>query len=54
MFVNYLREADGSAFDRTMTAIVDDRAFVEAVDVGYRDDVRSLWQQFIEPRANRK
>jgi hypothetical protein len=54
MFVNYLREADGSAFDRMMSAILDDRAFVEAVDVGYHDDVRSLWQQFIKPRANRK
>jgi hypothetical protein len=54
MFVNYLRESDGSAFDRMMSAILDGRAFVQAVDVGYHDDVRSLWQQFIKSHANQK
>jgi hypothetical protein len=54
MFVNYLRESDGSAFDRMMNTILDGRAFAEAVDVGYHDDLRSLWQQFVKSRANRK
>jgi hypothetical protein len=54
MFVNYLRDSDGPAFDRMMSAILDGRVFAEAVDVGYHDDVRSLWQQFIKSSANRK
>jgi hypothetical protein len=54
MFVNYLRESDGPAFDRMMNAILDHRAFAEAVTVGYHDDVRSLWQQFIKSSADRK
>jgi hypothetical protein len=54
MFVNYLRESDGAAFDRMMSAILDGRAFAEAVDVGYHDDVRSLWQKFIKSSADRK
>lgn len=48
LFVNYLRESDGPAFDRMMNAILDSRTFAEAVSVGYRDDVRSLWQKFNE------
>ena len=48
MFVNYLRASDNPAFDRMMSAILDDRPFTEAVTVGYRDDVRSLWQKFIK------
>jgi hypothetical protein len=48
MFVNYLRESDGPAFNRMMNAILDGRAFAEAVTVGYHDDVRSLWQKFIK------
>jgi hypothetical protein len=54
MFVSYLRESDGPAFDRTMSAILDGRAFAEAVDVGYRDNVRSLWQQFIRSSVDPK
>jgi hypothetical protein len=54
MFVNYLQQSDGPAFDRMMSAIMDSRAFAEAMDVGYRDDVRSPWQQFIKPSADRK
>jgi hypothetical protein len=50
MFVNYLRESDGPAFDRMMNAILDDRSFAEAVTVDYRDDMRSLWQKFIKSR----
>lgn len=54
MFVTYLRVSDGSAFDRMMNAILDGRAFAEAVTVGYHDDVWSLWQQFIKSSAGRK
>jgi hypothetical protein len=54
MFVSYLRESDGPAFDRMMSAILDGRAFAEAVDVGYHDDVRSLWRQFVKSSADRK
>jgi hypothetical protein len=54
MFVSYLRESDGPAFDRMMSAILDGRAFAEAVEVGYHDDVRSLWQQFVKSNADRK
>jgi hypothetical protein len=52
MFVTYLRESDGPAFDRTMNAILDGKAFTEAVNVGYHDDVRSLWQKFVKLRIN--
>jgi hypothetical protein len=48
MFVNYLRESDGPAFDRMMNAILDGRAFTEAVSVGYHEDVQSLWQKFAQ------
>ena len=48
MFVNYLRESDGQAFDRMMNAILDGHTFAEAMTVGYHDDVRSLWQKFIK------
>jgi hypothetical protein len=46
MFVNYLRESDTPAFDRMMSAILDDRPFTEAVTTGYHDNVRSLWEKF--------
>ena len=51
MFVNYLRELDGPAFDRMMNAALDGRPFAEAVTVGYHDDLRSLWQKFIKSRS---
>jgi hypothetical protein len=54
MFVNYLRQSDEHAFDRMMSAILDGRAFKEAVDVGYHAEVRSLWRRFIESNANGK
>src|SRR5215467_5355611 len=54
MFVNYLRGSDGPAFDRMMSAILDGHVFAEAVDVGYHDDVRLLWQQFIKSSADLK
>jgi len=54
MFLSYLRESDRPAFDRTMNAILDGRPFVEAVTVGYHDDVRSLWEAFIKSSSDRK
>jgi hypothetical protein len=54
MFVNYLRESDGPAFDRMMNAILEDRAFAEAVAVGYHADVQSLWHKFTQTMAERK
>jgi len=49
MFVNYLRESDKPAFDRMMNAVLDGRPVTEAVTIGYHDDVRSLWQRFVQP-----
>jgi hypothetical protein len=54
MFVNYLRESDGPAFDRMINAILDGRAFADAVTVGYHDDVRSLWRKFLTSSLDRK
>ena len=54
MFVTYLRELDGPAFDRMMNAILDGRAFTEAVTVGYHADVQSLWQKFAQTTTGRK
>ena len=54
MFVNYLHESDGPAFSRMMNAILDGRAFAEAVGVGYHDDVRSLWQKFIRSSSDQQ
>jgi hypothetical protein len=54
MFVNYLRESDGPAFDRMMNAILERRAFAEAVTVGYHADVQSLWHKFTQTTAERK
>jgi hypothetical protein len=30
-----------------MNAILDGRPFVEAVSVGYQDNIQSLWQNFV-------
>ena len=54
MFVNYLRESDGPAFDRMMNAILDGHAFAEALAVGYHKDLHSLWQEFAVTNAERK
>jgi hypothetical protein len=54
MFVTYLRESDGPAFDRMMNAILDGSAFAEAMTVGYHDDVQSLWQKFKTSSPDRK
>jgi hypothetical protein len=47
MFVNYLRDSDRPAFDRLMNAILDGRAFTDAVTIGYHGSVRSLWEKFL-------
>jgi hypothetical protein len=54
MFVSYLHDSDGPGFARMMNAILDGRPFVEAVDVGYRQDVHSLWQKFAQTSAEQK
>jgi len=54
MFVSYLHESDKPAFDRMLGAILDGHAFAEAVDAGYHEDVRSLWQRFVKSSADQK
>jgi hypothetical protein len=53
MFVKYLRQSDGPAFDRMMKAVLDGHSFAEAVDAGYHDDVRALWRKFVASGGNR-
>jgi hypothetical protein len=54
MFVSYLHDSDAPGFARMMNAILDGRPFVEAVDVGYHQDVHALWQRFAQTSAERK
>ena len=54
MFVTYLHDSDGPAFARMMNAILDGRSFVEAVTVGYHEDIQSLWKRFAQISAERK
>jgi Peptidase MA superfamily len=54
MFVAYLHESDAPGFARMMNAILDGGPFAEAVTVGYRQDVHSLWQKFVQTSAERK
>src|ERR1700748_407365 len=54
MFVKYLRQSDGPAFDRMMSAILDGRSLADAVDAGYHDDVRALWRKFVASSADKK
>jgi hypothetical protein len=53
MFVKYLRQSNGSAFDRMLSAILDGRSFADAIDASYHDDVRTLWRQFVASGADR-
>lgn len=46
MFVAFLHDYDTPGFNRMMDAILDGRTFVEAVSVGYHDNIHSLWQKF--------
>jgi hypothetical protein len=54
MFVTYLRDRDRPAFGRMIAAILDGRAFAEAVSVGYHDDARSLWRNFLKSISDQK
>jgi hypothetical protein len=54
MFVAYLHDLDGPGFARMMNAILDGRPFVEAVAVGYQQDVHALWQKFAPTSAEGK
>jgi hypothetical protein len=46
MFVAFLHDYDTLGFNRMIDAILDGRTFVEAVSVGYHDNIYSLWQKF--------
>jgi hypothetical protein len=46
MFVRYLHDSDASAFQRMLQAVLDGRPCVEAVRVGYRQDIQALWRTF--------
>jgi hypothetical protein len=48
MFVTFLRDSDTPGFARMMNAILEGHPFVEAVNVGYQQDVQSLWQKFVQ------
>lgn len=54
MFVTYLHDSDGPAFAGMMNAILDGRSFVEAVTVGYHEDIQSLWKKFAEFSVERQ
>ena len=54
MFVAWLHDTDAPGFARMMDAILDGRSFVQAVNIGYHQDVHSLWQQFAEAGTTRK
>jgi hypothetical protein len=54
MFVTYLHNSDGPAFARMMNAILDGRSFVEAVTVGYHENIQSLWNKFAQFSAEKK
>ena len=48
MFVGWLHDSDTPGFARMMNVILDGHRFVEAVDVGFHQDVHSLWQKFAQ------
>jgi hypothetical protein len=54
MFVTWLHDSDRPGFARMMNAVLDGRPFAEAVTVGYRQDVHSLWQKFAQSGAEGK
>jgi hypothetical protein len=54
MFVSFLHDSDTPGFARMMNAILNGRPFVEAVDTGYHQDVRSLWEKFATVGAEGK
>ena len=52
MFVAFLQDLDTPGFARMMNAILENRPFVEAVSLGYHDDIQSLWQRFAAVQQN--
>ena len=54
MFVAWLHDTDAPGFARMMDAILDGRSFVQAVDIGYHQDMHSLWQKFAQAGTTRK
>jgi len=54
MFVAWLHASDAPGFARMMDAILSGHSFVQAVDAGYHQDARSLWQNFASTGASRK
>jgi hypothetical protein len=54
MFLSYLHDSDAPGFARMMNAVLDGRPFVEAVTVGYQQDVHALWQKFTQNGAEGK
>jgi hypothetical protein len=54
MFVSYLHDSDAPGFARMMNAILNGRPFVEAVAIGYHQDVHSLWEKVAPDSAERK
>jgi hypothetical protein len=54
MFVAYLLGSDASGFAHMMNLILDGRPFVEAVAVGYHEDVHTLWQKFANISGEQK
>lgn len=49
MFVAYLHDSDAPGFARMINVILDGRPLAEALAMGYRQDVHSLWQKFAGP-----
>jgi len=54
MFVTYLRNSDEPAFARMMKGVLDGRSFIDAVSAGYRKDVQTLWQEFVQAGGARQ
>jgi hypothetical protein len=54
MFVAYLLGSDARGFAHMMNLILDGRPFVEAVAVGYHEDVHTLWQKFANISGEQK
>jgi len=54
MFVAWLHDSDAPGFARMMDKILAGSSFVEAVDIGYHQDVHSLWQKFAQAEGTRK
>ena len=54
MFVAYLHDTDGPAFTRMLNGVLDSRPFAQAVAAGYHEDIRSLWQKFVQAGPQQK